>query len=241
MGDPPLYDEKTQAKILAWKPDPWWLPDRTDLEHIIKFIPCTEATSYYDYWGQEMRKHKYFSTTAAAIDFFGRTSQRDRMDIRRLTIPEKYQGIAMPRLHAQGLIQFCQENPKLLVERRVDIWLSSLVSCYFRRSEFTHWDLNLFMTWIYEARFLHGKRMPANSFRLILHSPSKNASQQLHGVVVAAAKQQDAAKEAAKRQGEDLVLWWGLCDDFPQIIKEVLGGEVSIRVDAETSEVWDIE
>jgi hypothetical protein len=36
---PPSYVAKTQRQILQWKPELWWIPDRTQLNAVLQFLP----------------------------------------------------------------------------------------------------------------------------------------------------------------------------------------------------------
>jgi hypothetical protein len=104
--EPVLYNEDSQDRLLAWRPPRWWLPNGTDLEDVIRFLPCTEGPTFYDE-GREYWKRRYFSAAAASIDFLQRLSQPNRMHLHKLTILEDQRSVALPSCHAQGLIPFC--------------------------------------------------------------------------------------------------------------------------------------
>lgn len=71
--------------------------------------------------GREGNQGKYrFSAAAAAVKFL--SSCPVRMHLRSIRLLEDKLAVAYPESHAQGLIKFCIENPRLHVERRVDLW-----------------------------------------------------------------------------------------------------------------------
>jgi hypothetical protein len=183
---------------------------------------------------------RYFLAAAAAISFLQRLSPCNRMNVRKIILQEDHPSVVPPESHAQGLIPFCQENSKLSVERRVEIWRTMLVP----RSRFRHatTDLQHIMMWVHEARILRKRGMPATSFELVLHGPSPEASQHLHDVVVNAAILQEAALEAGRRVNiPHLYSKLPVSPDFREVVKEVLRGDVPVRFDAEMSAVWDLE
>ena len=83
--------------------------------------------------------------------------------------------------------------------------------------------------------------MPIGCFSLVLHGPSKRASQQLSDAVIRAAIWQDGAMEIARREQRQFDDDDGVAEDFVDVIKEMLRGEISARFDADMGELWDIE
>jgi len=239
---PPGYDEASQDKILAWKPDPWWMPTSREIEQSTRFLQNWKPETRFDFSGQEYRDRKYFSATAAAIRFLGRLSPSNRSNLRKIVIQEDHPSVVSPASHAQGLIAFCQENPSFRVVRRVDIWRTTLVPSSDRIFRSAKHDLQHIMMWVHEARILRKRGMPADSFELVLHGPSPEASQHIHNVIVNAAILQEAARETARRINKrHAFTYHPVSDDFPQVVKEILRGEIPVRFEAEMAEVWDLE
>jgi (2Fe-2S) ferredoxin len=124
-------------------------------------------------------------------------------------------------------------NPNLRVERRVDFWRALK---YGGRPELGAYDLDTVEIWIYVAKVLRARGMPAESFTLILHGPSQNDSQRLYDFVVGAAKIREAGYEIRRRQGDPLGLhglhWFKGCyhEDLPQAVQEVIKGKVPARL-----------
>lgn len=72
---------------------------------------------------REYTQGKYrFSATALAIRFLSRLPTYLRMNLRNIRLHEDSMSVAYPETHAQGLIKFCIENPKLHIERHLDLW-----------------------------------------------------------------------------------------------------------------------
>jgi hypothetical protein len=84
--------------------------------------------------------------------------------------------------------------------------------------------------------------MLATSFSLVLHGPSQKASQELCDAVIRAAIWHDGAEELARREGSEFsYLRYGVAEDFVDVIKDMLRGNIPARFDADMGEVWDIE
>lgn len=91
-------------------------------------------TSYFDQLFTDQsgtpdptNRFKYrFSATAAAISFLHSLDRSTRLHIRRLLLDEKTESVTHPERHGRGLVKFCDENPRLRVERRVSIWRTIL-------------------------------------------------------------------------------------------------------------------
>jgi hypothetical protein len=241
-NDPPSYVAKTQRQILQWKPELWWIPDRTQLNAVLQFLPAwpteiPDPVLAYDYVPR-----MYFSAAAVAIRSLERLSPSVRNHLRSIVIQEDHPSVALSKTHSQGLIPFCLANPHLRIERRVNVWSTEFV---YRTNFFAlhvREIINLIATWINEVKVLYQMGMPADSFTLVLHGPSKHASQQLSEAVVRAAIWHEGALEIARR--EQRTLWaydGGLANDFVDVIKKMLRGEIPARFDAELGEVWDIQ
>jgi hypothetical protein len=155
-----------------------------------------------DYWkkphlnrrgDRQYTQGKYrFSAAALAIRFLSRLPVSLRMHLRKIRLHEDRVSVAYPETHAQGLIKFCIENPKLHIERRVDMWRNVFQSllCYNEVSALTFawetewlsnttntergpglWSLPLtdrVALWMMEALALLPLGMPKESFTLVL-------------------------------------------------------------------------
>jgi hypothetical protein len=97
-----------------------------------------------EYRGNVVKK-LYFSVTAVAIRFLKRAAPYTRRQLRMLVLEENYPSIAEPYIHVQGLVLFLQENRRLQVQHRVNVWQAILVPNTFKQSvatllkEITYW------------------------------------------------------------------------------------------------------
>lgn len=72
-----------------------------------------------------------FSAASLAIRFLSRLPVHLRMHLRKIRLHEDRVSVAYPETHAQGLIRFCVENPKLRIERRLDLWRNVFQSLWY--------------------------------------------------------------------------------------------------------------
>jgi hypothetical protein len=124
-----------------------------------------------------------FLCYCTAVQFLLQISHNNRLSVRRIIIQEDRRSVGIVEFHPQGLIPICIKNPRLSVERRVDIWRTVIEPKSLFDGDPVH-VLRDILIYIEEARTLREKDMPASSFRLILHGPSPAASQELHDAVV---------------------------------------------------------
>ena len=84
--EPPLYNQSSQEKFMAWEPELWSMPDRKGIKHVTEFIPKFRSLLRYhgsiDHW----RNGSYFSATAATVQFLKRLSLDVRMQFRRIVL-----------------------------------------------------------------------------------------------------------------------------------------------------------
>lgn len=94
-----------------------------------------------------------FSAASAAIYFLASVPAAVRAQVRRIVIEEDREAMAAPECHGRGLIPFCQENPLLCVERRVNLWRNLLQP----DSMAPHDRINPMVRGAASARLLHSK------------------------------------------------------------------------------------
>ena len=238
---PPSYSRETQTDILQWRPQLWSIPNRAELEAISEFLPPWPTAIDDPVPDHEYVPDMYFSAAAVGVRFLEGLAPKAREQLRRIVIQEDHPSVASSITHAQGLISFCQANPKVRIERRVDIWPTEFVyrSNYFEHH--THEIVIMIGTWINEVKILYQMGMPADCFTLVLHGPSEAASQQLSDAITRAAIWLEGTVELARREQRRFYPFQGITEDFADVIKEMLRGEIPARFDAEMDEVWDIE
>ncbi|KAH6883205.1 hypothetical protein BKA58DRAFT_374692 [Alternaria rosae] len=234
---PPLYTKDTLFQIIDWKPTLWWIPNKGDIDRVAKYLPAApERRSFHN--GRIKRFKEYFSAAAAAIQFLERLTSQKRAQVRKIVIQKDYTSIGLSQTHARGLVPYLLENPRLRIERRVDIW-GTVLNPNSERSGDVRRCLEEVAAWIHEARMPWIMDLPTGSFSLVLHAPTKRASQLLCNAMIGAALWQEGAEELTRRRGEQ----WGVSvvDDFVDVIKAVVRGDVPVRFEADMGELWDID
>ncbi|KAK4209508.1 hypothetical protein QBC37DRAFT_391234 [Rhypophila decipiens] len=128
---------------------PWIIPSQHEIDHFWNILkPVLEKWGspnlFYDGRKSEVLQvldqffagsrdsqarnpFKYrFSATAAAISFLHSLAPSTRLHMRRLVLDENTESVTYPERHGKGLVEFCHENPRLRVERRVSLWKTVL-------------------------------------------------------------------------------------------------------------------
>ena len=179
----------------------------------------------------------YFSAAATAIQFL-QSNPTLRLHMRKIILYEDNRSVARPETHGRGLIPFCAENAQLRIERRLNIW----THVYFAPMEYKFERRPTPSTrWILDALMLP----PAISLVLDgdLASPEVSAHN-FQQVFVNSAVRQKVLEEIYRRQliprpsfldwisGEtfdytsanDVDYCGYQCEDWPQIIQDILDG-----------------
>ncbi|KAI4906908.1 hypothetical protein J4E90_010111 [Alternaria incomplexa] len=228
----PLYTKDTLFQIIDWKPPLWWIPEKGDLDRIAKYVPAApEPMKFHN--GRFKRFKRYFSAAAAAIQFLERLTPQKRAQVRKIVIQENYTGLRLSQTHARGLAPYLLENPRLRIERRVNSWGTALVR-NDERPYGIEYCLADVVAWIHEASMPWIMDLPTGSFSLVLHGPTEEASQLLCNAIIRAAIWQDGAEKLKLRTAP-------IVDDFVDIIKAVVRGDVPVRFEADMHELWDID
>lgn len=163
-----------------------------DLPNFLARVVSPEEQS--EQYESDNRGKYRFSAASVAINFLSRLPSNLRLHLRHIRLLENNVCVAFPESHAQGLISFCVENPKLRVERRVNLWKAIFQQPSYSNEE---WDTvndlegvpemqylgakicdetgfstvsvtNNLALWIMEAAALVPAGMPENSFTLVL-------------------------------------------------------------------------
>ncbi|KAM7217004.1 hypothetical protein V8F06_007643 [Rhypophila decipiens] len=93
------------------------------LESVLRTLPAwLKCPSLHP---QDRFKYR-FSATAAAIGFLQSLEPSVRLYMRRLRLDENTDSVMHPERHGKGLVEFCNENPRLAIERRVSLWRTIL-------------------------------------------------------------------------------------------------------------------
>ncbi|PSN73517.1 hypothetical protein BS50DRAFT_583044 [Corynespora cassiicola Philippines] len=233
-------------EALARRPFPWLFPKKNELkgnyEHFKKIGWMKNSEIY-------CQDYKYrFSAAAMAIHCLTEVSYHVRMQIKRIELYEDHPSVANPECHTRGLIKFCQENPKLKVNRNVDLWRNALLSKSFRLNDVLHpswsmvlsgrrgiptaWISKILGYWIIETMNLPSLGMPDGSFSLIFDGePAPKEASDIFKIL-----QRDSLWQAAYDNAYELrlipdrrMLWFHIraqrChifDGFPQAMESIV-------------------
>ncbi|KAI4614485.1 hypothetical protein J4E83_007139 [Alternaria metachromatica] len=203
--------------VISCEHSPWILPSSETIsamrEIMLPYPVELSRRRQGSYWTREKYR---FSAATIAIAFLGSISTETRLSIRKILLLEDHTSVAWPECHGQGLVTYCQENLKLRIERRVDLWRACLPAAstplhaitgralaYLReykydritasivsRGEMRHGGV---ADWIMEVMALESLGMPQNSFTLIIDGAAvPDGSTQVFDVL-----QRDAAWQSA--------------------------------------------
>ncbi|RMJ16029.1 hypothetical protein BHE90_014521 [Fusarium euwallaceae] len=188
--------------------DPWAIPSQSELATMGFELSDDCVWDRINRWrkGEYHDKRRYrekfrFSAAAVAIRFLDSLSIHKRLQLRNMVLHEDHFAVAQQERHARGLIPFCKENPRLRIERRVDvlntIFQKSELLCatsvpvssrdepnirYELRSDHIPRDV---ADWLLEALATVDAGMPADAFTLVLDGePAADlCSDVFHGAV----------------------------------------------------------
>ncbi|KAF9768183.1 hypothetical protein IL306_014546 [Fusarium sp. DS 682] len=119
--------------------DLWAIPSLPEVMDMVEQLQMTERWESLDEWYYSeldkegyigtrycyQRKH-FFSAAALAIRFLESIPQTQRLLITKLVLNEDRMAVGNPECHIIGLIPFFQDNPKLIIEHRVNLWRNIL-------------------------------------------------------------------------------------------------------------------
>ncbi|KAF4868644.1 hypothetical protein CGCSCA1_v012163 [Colletotrichum siamense] len=187
-------------RLAGLNPDPWEIPTRQRVDDMMDLIRNVEAErmeaeqkARRERWdrdyGLDTSLIKYhYSAAAVAIRFLKSLSRDTRLNIRKILLKEERLAVAFSECHGLGLIPFCQENPQLRVERRVNMWRTILPVTYKdlyvigmalkpsteETSTQKDWSSQVAI-WAQEALELEHAGMPPGSFTLTIDGDSSCA------------------------------------------------------------------
>ncbi|KAI4672806.1 uncharacterized protein J4E78_001309 [Alternaria triticimaculans] len=240
----PVYTSKAeQQRVLQWQPDSWFIPTNNDLEELEELLPHDGDSHPFNMAYIRGGKRSYFSAAAVAIRFLSRLSESTRSHLRQITILEDERSDPESSSHARGLLPFCISNTQLKIERRVDMWRTSLIrtsrAIHCGGNELTMKEIGM---WVSETKALFVLGMPPGSYNLVLHGPSPLASQQICDATVRVAIWEEGCATIAKADpSHGYYSLHVLGEGFADAIKGVIEGNISARFDADIGKIWDID
>ncbi|KAK3988440.1 hypothetical protein QBC44DRAFT_243767 [Cladorrhinum sp. PSN332] len=256
--------------------EPWQIPSEAELDSFASaFLGRVDQTGEVApriQWGAGSSLHnpdeymierirgKYrFSAAAAAVYFLkSATGSRCRQHLRKIVLDEDRPSVAHAASHVKGLVPFCQENPALRIERRVNLWKNALQACELEvwpRSGFEPKPYELdnitssISLWMVEAESVD---LPHGVFTLLLDGdPTPTRSTDVFREVV----QRDAAWQIAfdrtfpperclennNRSESKFSSWAYHGSRFPELLRDLNdANELSrIRCNFHPGEPWD--
>ncbi|KAJ3530883.1 hypothetical protein NM208_g9123 [Fusarium decemcellulare] len=258
--------------------DLWAIPSLSEVAAVGHQLQALSFWNRLDSWhhteqhdaagtGNRCREKLYFSAAAIAIRFLNLLPQHQRLHVRNIIINEDRLAVGHPEGHALGLIPFCRENPRLKVERRVNLWRNLLLrtavlgpcdaiylvegdpSHYFdrERSKLNHVSVNNELAlWGFHAREVMDEGMPAGSFTFVLDGePDLNLSYDIFdGVVhqgVAWAKAYSEGFSRGLFPNPDRYLSRRSLATVIRGIEHLIGGASFIRSNFDIGQPWDYE
>jgi hypothetical protein len=155
--------------LAAARPHLWAIPDlevSTNLGLLVQPYP-REKTKWQKQWVQELYAH---SAASVAIRFLESVPQTVRIQLRHIVLLEDRVTGANSPSHAQGLLSFYRANPRLRIQRVVNVWTVGITP----ETIFPIEPLRISAItkslgcWILEALRLEEQGIPEGSFQLIL-------------------------------------------------------------------------
>ncbi|KAF5527506.1 hypothetical protein CGCA056_v001755 [Colletotrichum aenigma] len=188
------FMENQIASLVNVNPDPWEIPSPPQrVNDLIQSL----GNPFEEYFSQEWdlihsgppdkSQIKYhYSAAAVAIRFLASLPLVCRMSIRTIILDEDRYAVGRAESHGLGLIPYCQENPRLRVERRASMWRTVLQSMTGNRPPphtvpekrqgneclYAASISDCVAVWVLEALELERAGMPAGSFSLVLDGDS---------------------------------------------------------------------
>jgi len=196
----------TLDEVINLSQTPWTQPPETYLNDMCRIMLSSAESAEY------CEKVLYrLSAATVAISFLESLSIDRRRHLRKIVLHEDRVSTSWPECHARGLIPWCLENPRLHIERRVNLWRNVwpagsrppnvVVNARpdalgpFRMNVLRSEDISRpsMAPWIMEALSLPSLGMPSQSFNLVLDgSPTLSATARVFKIA-----QRDAAWQAA--------------------------------------------
>ncbi|TDZ36799.1 hypothetical protein C8035_v008819 [Colletotrichum spinosum] len=263
-------EQSTNAKILGVNPALWDIPTSSEVEDMIgamgKAVACDTFNCWHSDCGEKQSyprktgKHRY-SAAAVAIRFLNSLPRDPRCSIRNIVLNEDRLGVAYAEAHGLGLIPHCKENPRLRIERRVDMWRTVFRSTTLEDRPYDSESGGMYdyvisqqvALWIMEALELEPAGMPPGSFSLVLDGDG------MSGEAFRTVVQRDAIIQHAsellserkvlphlpyftKRTKQSGVLTnWYVLEGFPQAIQNIVAGDSIVKCTFDVSHDWDLE
>ncbi|KAF5617833.1 uncharacterized protein FTJAE_12492 [Fusarium tjaetaba] len=213
--------------------DPWDIPSKAVLTRIGSLLRDDAVWGRIKDWHEGVQANYRFSATAVAIRFFRQLSREQMRHLRGITLIEDEYAVCSPSTHANGLIKFCKDNPKLRIQRHLKLrrripavihpcwYMAGYSSIIKPRSERNLYDgeyirpllaIDGIGTWLEEAITLPDAGMPRNSYTLCFdEEPDKayfsnifqNTLLRIHALIL-------ASQQLLRMRPDQFDMWFSL-------------------------------
>lgn len=259
--------------IVGINPSAWEIPTLQSLDRYLRDMCPATAAEISELWetpngGIDLRliEHHY-SAAATAIRFLCSLPRDSRLSIRNIILNEDRAAVAFPEAHGLGLIPYCQENPRLRVERRVSMWrtvfqtetgtfISPAKPDIYNNGLLAGLISHPVAVWILEALELEPAGMPPGSF-LLTFEGDQACSEVFRTVVQRDAAWQAAVDLSLERQILPSLSWvmrrldgwanhaaetkWYVLEGFPQAVQDIVAAKSIVKCNFDVGEAWDVE
>jgi hypothetical protein len=188
------FDRANFMEVINQNPCPWTVYGTDEAMRFVRLVGPPD-----DSMSDEKTKRKdgplfRYSAASLAIRFLQSLHSDSQSQFRTITLLEDKASINNPPSHVQGLIPFCRRNPRLHIERALNLWTAGI--CFgmpFIQGVRATMITRSLGGWIIEALELRDRGMPDGSFRLTLDGdPIPDMASQISGAV-----KRDASRQAA--------------------------------------------
>lgn len=147
---PGWTDSHQGSEVLDLTFKPWDIPSLSDAMTMAKNLQLQGVFDRFTSWGKmepdfyrtipatsryQYRKKAFFSATSVAIRFLNRITDKQRISMRHIILDENHTSVSLSMCHANGLIPFCNENEKLHIEHRWNLWTTLLLGMSDRSTD----------------------------------------------------------------------------------------------------------
>ncbi|KAH7384705.1 hypothetical protein BKA66DRAFT_416675 [Pyrenochaeta sp. MPI-SDFR-AT-0127] len=253
LGTSRKWDAPSIEEYLAINFQPWKKPSDEEIAKVLLLLGLDTTSPRDEYRGYNVR----YSAAAMASRYLCNLSFQTRRKIRHIVLHEDKDSSAQPECHGQALILFCQENPHLRIERRVDLWNNMCRAALHYRG-FTRVYVNALLScdvsravalWVMEAEALATHGMPANAFTLVLDGSADAAKSSLMFEIVRRDCAWQEAFDICSKRGDIATPSWAerrkhrcfIHEGLPRIVEQIIKGQSLVRCNFEVGEMWDTE
>lgn len=181
------FIQGSHHQIFKWRPDPWSIPSDEELVALESFLTEPQTADEFDCARDYQSLRFYFSATAVCIATLSRLTPTARKHVRTIDLREDCKGVSNPEAHADGLIPFCVENPKLRILIHAGLSTNLVPSLWAKpnarspqpwaaKMALPHDYLCVIIDWLLRTASLPERGMPSGSLAAILDASSDEAT-----------------------------------------------------------------